>query len=87
MDNMLLISKLLGLIQQLKKDLDNCFKIKDLGEVSTILGIQVTRDHQRQSMTLCQSQYTLDLLKRFRMENSTPVAVPMAASFPGPPSN
>ena len=44
------------------------FKIKDLGEVQKILGVQVTRDRANKTITLDQAHYVKDILATYQME-------------------
>jgi hypothetical protein len=50
--------------------------MKDLGQVSKCLGINFTRDWKRHTIHIDQSDYILNLLKRFKMEDSHPVRTP-----------
>ena len=52
------------------------FNMKDLGLMSYFLGLEV---HQTQDeIFVCQSKYARDMLRRFKMDNCTPVATPTA---------
>jgi hypothetical protein len=44
--------------------------MKDMGEVTYVLGIKIYRDRCRSLLALSQSTYLDKVLKRFRMENS-----------------
>ena len=44
--------------------------MKDLGEVTYILGIKIYRDRSKRLLGLSQSTYVDTMLKRFSMENS-----------------
>ena len=43
------------------------FKTTDMGDVSLVLGMQVTRDRQRKTLTISQENYTKSILERFGM--------------------
>ena len=43
------------------------FKMTDTGDVSLVLGMQVTRDRQGKALTLRQENYTKSILERFGM--------------------
>lgn len=58
------------------------FDITDLGELAYILGIQVTQDRDRRTITLSQSTYVRDVLARFGMENSHAVSTPLVSNKP-----
>ena len=51
-DNILLLGKDLGPLATVKAALNNSFKMKDLGEVSTMLSLQVTQDRRSKSIAL-----------------------------------
>jgi hypothetical protein len=59
-----------------KNSLNEKFHMKDLGQVSKCLGINFTRDWKRHTIHIDQSDYILNLLKRFKMEDSHPVRTP-----------
>jgi len=46
-DDILLASNDIGLLHETKKFLSNKFEMKDLGDASFVLGIQILRDHSR----------------------------------------
>lgn len=60
-----------------KEALKSKFKMKDMGEVSSILGIRVIRDKECGLITLDQTAYAKRILKRFNMENCNAVASPL----------
>ncbi|XP_059217634.1 uncharacterized protein LOC131994774 [Stomoxys calcitrans] len=49
--------------------------MKDLGEVSTILGMQITRN--RDNIKIDQSKYINDVLYRFEMNECNPISTPI----------
>ena len=54
----------------LKKLLANQFQMKDLGEPSYVLGIQLLKDHKNILLTLSQASYIDKVLIRFLIQNS-----------------
>lgn len=50
------------------------FSIKDLGDLSYFLGIEVTRTSQ--GLHLMQHRYIVDLLNKTHMLNANPIATP-----------
>lgn len=60
-----------------KEALKTNFKMKDMGEVSSILGIRVIRDNDNGLISLDQTAYINRILKRFNMENCNPVTSPL----------
>lgn len=55
--------------------LNTMFSLKDLGSAYYFLGIEINR-HEA-GLHLCQSKYTLDILKKFNMLDCAPVPTPM----------
>jgi hypothetical protein len=62
-------------INDLKKFLNSCFKIKDLGMLKYFLGIEVARS--KAGITICQRKYTLDILEEAGLLGAKPAIVPM----------
>ena len=52
------------------------FKMTDMGDVSLVLGMQVTRDRQQKTMTISQENYTRSILEKFGMADCKPVSTP-----------
>ncbi|XP_019171189.1 PREDICTED: uncharacterized protein LOC109166753 [Ipomoea nil] len=74
-DDILITSSSLTLIQDLKSFLDSEFKIKDLGSLGYFLGIEA---HMNTSgLNICQRKYALDILEEPGFLNCKPVATPM----------
>ena len=66
-------------IDEIKTSLMNKFKIKDLGELRSFLGIKITKIDE--GMFLNQRGYLERLLNRFGMSECKPVNTPMEAKF------
>jgi hypothetical protein len=75
-DDMLILSKDPSDIDRVVKGIGKRWKIKDLGEVSMILGIRVTRDRKNRRIFLDQEGYVDEIIKRFRLEQATPYSIP-----------
>ena len=52
------------------------FKMTDMGDVSLVLGMQVTRDRQGKTLTISQENYTKSILERFGMADCKPSTTP-----------
>ena len=52
------------------------FKMTDMGYVSLVLGMQVTRDRQGKTLTISQENYTKSILERFGMADCKPSSTP-----------
>jgi hypothetical protein len=75
--DILLASSDLGLLHETKKMLSANFEMKDLGEVSFVLGIEICRDRARGLLGLSQKAYIRRVLQRFEMHNCAPGDVPI----------
>ncbi|KAK0588036.1 hypothetical protein LWI29_033216 [Acer saccharum] len=80
-DDMLLASKNMSRINDLKKKLKSEFDMNDLGNAKRILGIEITRNRAENKLCLKQCNYLLKLVDRFAMKNCKPVNVPLSPSF------
>ena len=69
-DDILLIGNDVKVLSDVKVWLANQFQMKDLGEVSYILGIQIIRDHKKRLLAMSQASYIDKILIRFGMQNS-----------------
>lgn len=64
-------------VLELKKNLEEKFEIKDLGDLKCFVGIQVERDREKRRMKLHQTDYISRVLEKFNMENAVPKSTPM----------
>ncbi|KAK4838721.1 hypothetical protein QYF36_015896 [Acer negundo] len=69
-DDILLIGNDVGVLTSVKEWLAKQFDMKDLGETSFILGIQVIRDRKNRTIALSQASYIDKILSRFSMHDS-----------------
>ena len=69
-DDILLIGNDIGLLFDVKKWLVEKFQMKDLGQASYVLGIQIIRDRKNKLLALSQASYIDKVLARFSMKNS-----------------
>ncbi|RVX03812.1 Retrovirus-related Pol polyprotein from transposon TNT 1-94 [Vitis vinifera] len=77
-DDILLASSDVGLLHETKRFLSSKFDIKDLGNASFVLGIQIHRDRSRGILGLSQKAYIDKVLSRFGMSNCAPGDMPVA---------
>ncbi|KAH9752684.1 hypothetical protein KPL71_014795 [Citrus sinensis] len=80
-DDMLLASKSMKLINLLKQQLRDKFDMKDLGPAKKILGVEMIRNRTARTLFLSQEKYVNKILEKFGMLNCKPVSTPMAAHF------
>ena len=77
-DDILLATNDIGMLHETKRFLSKNFEMKDLGDASFILGIQIHRDRSRGILGLSQKSYIDKVLKRFGMQDCRPGDTPVA---------
>nr|GEX83882.1 retrovirus-related Pol polyprotein from transposon TNT 1-94 [Tanacetum cinerariifolium] len=80
-DDMLIVSKNIERIAQLKRDLSKSFAMKDLGPAKQILGIRIFRDRGAKKLHISQEQYIEKVLRRFNMDKAKVVSSPLTSNF------
>ncbi|XP_016185159.1 uncharacterized protein LOC107626772 [Arachis ipaensis] len=65
-------------ISNVKRVLDEKFKIKDIGRLKYFLRLEFA--HNSKGLVICQRKYTLDLLEEFGMLGAKPASTPMQYS-------
>jgi hypothetical protein len=68
--------KYLEIINQDKESLQKYYQMTDLGELTWILGIHVTRDRSAGWITLSQEKYIEEILERFGKSDVRPISTP-----------
>jgi hypothetical protein len=76
-DDILLASSDVNLLLEMKKFLSSNFDMKDLGEASFILGIEIHRDRRKGVLGLSQKTYLEKVLKKYSMHTSKPSPAPI----------
>ena len=64
------------LVEHKKKELKERFEMTDMGEVSRILGMEVTRDYNEGTLAITQTAYVDNILERFRMQGANSAYTP-----------
>ena len=75
-DDVLLLGANKQLLDKLKKQLMDRFKMTDMGDVSRVFGMNVTRDREERTITINQRDYTEDIFQCYRMRGWTPTYTP-----------
>jgi hypothetical protein len=76
-DDILLTSSDVSLLLETKKFLSSKFDMKELGEASFILGIEIHRDRSKGVLGLSQKAYIEKILKKFCMHKCSPSPSPI----------
>ncbi|XP_073105869.1 uncharacterized protein [Elaeis guineensis] len=67
-----------SIIEDFAKLMQGEFEMSMMGELTFFLGLQIKQS--KEGISIAQSKYTKELLKRFGMENSKPIGTPMSPS-------
>lgn len=77
-DDVFIFSNQLEWQNDLKRELSSNFRMKDMGEATSILNtIRITRDRKKGTISIDQSRYLIELLDRFGMTDCNPVSTPV----------
>jgi hypothetical protein len=76
-DDMIIIGKNMNHINSVKRELHRKFDMTDMGEIKTLLGMEIVRLRDG-SVFLHQNRYLMDMLLRYQMEGCMPITTPMA---------
>ena len=80
-DDMLIVSNSKTKLAEMKLSLGQHFKVKDLGEVKFLLGIEVIRNRKAGLIELSQQAYIDQLLKRFNLQEVKPATTPLSSGI------
>ena len=70
---MLVLGADLTRVKETIRGIADRWEIKDLGDVGQILGLQVSRNRQKQTLRLTQEPYIRALAREFGLEGSKPI--------------
>jgi hypothetical protein len=76
-DDILLASSDVRLLRETKKFLSSNFDMKDLGEASYVLGIEIHRDRKNGVLGLSKKAYLYKVLKKYNMHKSNATPTPI----------
>ncbi|GKV31442.1 hypothetical protein SLEP1_g40128 [Rubroshorea leprosula] len=80
-DDMLITTKSMLIIDDLKKQANGEFEMKDLGATKKILGMEIHRDCKGGKLFLSQKKYIEKVLERFGLHEAKAVTIPLGAHF------
>jgi hypothetical protein len=78
---MLIVSNSKSSLAKMKLSLGRHFKVKDLGEVKFLLGIEVVCNRKNGYVELSQQAYVEQLLNRFNLQGVKPASTPLSAGI------
>ncbi|GJX68876.1 putative zinc finger, CCHC-type containing protein [Tanacetum coccineum] len=76
-DDILLASNNIDLLHESKRFLSRNFDMKDLGEASYVIGIEIHQDKANGKLGLSQKAYIERVLNRFNMQHCSPTVAPV----------
>ncbi|CAI7902867.1 unnamed protein product [Closterium sp. NIES-54] len=76
-DDMILLADSKADMEQMKQQLQQRLKCKDLGDLTHYLGMAITRDRPARTITLSLSHYIGQILEKFEMAQASPMATPL----------
>jgi hypothetical protein len=76
-DDLILVCNSKDKLLEVKKELFQKFKMKDLGDLHFFLGMEVKRDRAQRLLYINQIGYLKEILKHFRMEDCKAIGVPL----------
>lgn len=79
-DDMVIASKDINELNNVKRKLQSEFEIQDLGQITDILGIRVEREGKTGSLKLSQQKYVQELLEKFKMTLAKTVSTPIESN-------
>jgi hypothetical protein len=77
-NNILIIGKNRAVMNFFKKSLNAHFKIKNLGETVNYLGIKIKQNTLNGTIILSQETYIKNIIKKFELENSKLIYMPVS---------
>ena len=75
-DDILITGKDSTLVEQKKNELNERFEMTDMGEISRILGMEVTRDYDEATLAITQTAYIDNILERFGIQDANAAHTP-----------
>ena len=76
-DDLIIIPNNIKEIDKFKSEIQKIYSVKDLGELSTILGMKWSRNRKERKSILKQEKYIEDTLEKFGMKESKTVSTPV----------
>jgi hypothetical protein len=74
-DDLIILARNVSILKWLKSRLEDEFEMSDLGDLHYCLGVEFERDRANCTITMSQSKYIEEVLKRFNMEECKPIGI------------
>jgi hypothetical protein len=78
-DDLLVVAPDVARVAKVKEQLATLFDLRDLGEATYFLGMEITRDRAARTLKLTQARLTGELLGRYGLDGACAHSVPLAA--------
>jgi hypothetical protein len=80
-DDLMIVARTKGIIEDFKRSLIKRFDIKDFGEATDYLGIEIDRNREKGTLKISQGKYFEGVLKRYKLNNCNPKPIPLSESL------
>ena len=77
-DDFTMTAATLTIIKDLKDGLRKHVEIHDQGEIHWMLGLEIKRNHELRTISLCQRSYIDSIISRYGFEDAKPLSIPMS---------
>jgi hypothetical protein len=74
-DDLIFMGTSISLVKEFKEEMKSEFEMSDLGEMQYFLGMQIRQTTE--GISICQTKYVEDMLRRFNMQNCKVVSTPL----------
>ena len=81
-DDLLLLASGVETMKEAKAELMSLYSMKEQGEVSWLLGMKIHRDCEKGTLTVTQTSYAKEILKKAGMDKCTRIDTPMMTNPP-----
>ena len=76
-DDCMLTGNNVAVLTEFKRKIGAIYKLTDLGPISWLLGIKVTRDRELRTLHLSQTSYIESIIRRFNFDDLKPASIPI----------
>ena len=80
-DNLIIMARTKGIIEDFKKNLIKRFDIKDFGEITDYLKIEINRNREKSTLKISQGKYFKSVFKRYKLNNCNSKPIPLSESL------